>query len=303
MNRVTQYKLPRWFNLDMYHNTSKLTLAAWYDNLSWRFDLLSISDEQLTAMRDDINARFSGSDSMAFDWGPYAKGEISIRDECRIDNLKTQTIDSLRVRYVANSVADAFLRYGILGPQLADLAEKINEADIHPLQEDEILGDENRRLLDQPIDTMRREELKSFSSSKEDPRPDTIMASLGASISDDILHVEVDLSAPDQIIVKDFRAWLKTARRTYSIESKNSFTESMRQDWSDYGVLPYLDLSFWARANNLPLTDAVMGNALFPDSDVVSNVERVRKVVRPKAKWLMNPSVLQEIEAQVLRPK
>lgn len=161
----------------------------------------------------------------------------------------------------------------------------------------------NRRLLDQPIDTMRREELKSFSSSKEDPRPDTIMASLGASISDDILHVEVDLSAPDQIIVKDFRAWLKTARRTYSIESKNSFTESMRQDWSGYGVLPYLDLSLWARANNLPLTDAVMGNALFPDSDVVSNVERVRKVVRPKAKWLMNPSVLQAIEAQVLRPK
>ena len=51
------------------------------------------------------------------------------------------------------------------------------------------------------------------------------------------------------------------------------------------------------------ITDAVMGNALFPDSDVVSNVERVRKVVRPKAKWLMNPSVLQAIEAQVLRPK
>ncbi len=86
MKRVTRNKLPRWFKLSKYHNTSKLTLAAWYDNLSWRFDLLSISDEQLTAMRDDINARFSGSDSMAFDWGPYVKGEISIRDECRIDD-------------------------------------------------------------------------------------------------------------------------------------------------------------------------------------------------------------------------
>ena len=303
MKRLTANQIPKWFKLSKYDDTSKMTLATWLDNLYWRYDLLSMSDERLVAMRKEIDSHFETLETMAFENMRYARGEITYSGELRFDALETGTVNSLRVSYVAHCVADAATGYGELGPRLAKLAEKLNEAELNPVQEDEIIDGETQQLLDLPMDTFDREETHSVDRSSLDPQLVVALENLGGPMSDNVLHVQVDLSAPDKLIVEDFRTWLKVARREYSIESKNFFTESMRDDWSEYGVLPFLDLSLWARANGLEITDAIMGEALFSSRDDVDIVERMRKVVRPKASWLMNPSVLQAIEAQVLRPK
>ncbi|MCH7981902.1 MAG: hypothetical protein IID59_10380 [Proteobacteria bacterium] len=154
MKRVTTDKLPKWFKIEKYDDTLELTLAAWFDNLNWRYDMLSLSDESLVAMREEIDSHFSTLETMAFDNWRYAKGEVTYLGDQRFDALETMTVNSLRVSYVAHSIADAVQGFGEVGPRLAKLAERLNEADLHPMQEDEIIDDEAQQLLDQPIDTL-----------------------------------------------------------------------------------------------------------------------------------------------------
>lgn len=314
--RVGKDGLPEWFDVTRYDGASELTLAAWLDNLDGRYDLLSLSDKRLAELQNWLDATFSTGDTLAITWGPYAEGEIEASyhlyyDDSEFASLETPTVHPVYVSFVARWVADAIQGEGSLSRQLWGLAEKLNEAEARPMEEDEIIDDESQEFLDQPFDTAQREDFAKqreelFANdalSESSPIFAKIRELLGGPASDDSLRIEVDLGAPDKLIIEDFRNWLKAARRVYSIEMKNYFTESMRSDWAEFGVLPYLDLSIWARANSVNITDAVMGDALFPNEvGEIDLEERMRKVVRPKANWLMTPTIIQAIETQVLRP-
>ncbi len=68
--------------------------------------------------------------------------------------------------------------------------------------------------------------------------------------------------------------------------------------WAKFQILPFVDLSNWAKLEDVKIPDPVMGAALFPNEYDVSLSERIAKVVRPKAKWLTRQSVVSAIEAQ-----
>jgi hypothetical protein len=101
-------------------------------------------------------------------------------------------------------------------------------------------------------------------------------------------YVQVMLSAPDELIVEDFRKWLTSIRKDRSFEHSpvRRFTETEVRRWSAAQVLPFLDLRLAAWAANAEVPYHALGEILFPGLDVDVS-ERTRKVTAPLAEELM----------------
>lgn len=104
----------------------------------------------------------------------------------------------------------------------------------------------------------------------------------------DTAYVEVMLSAPDEVIVADFRKWLLSIRRNAAFDHSpvKRFTDIEIRRWSTNQVLPFLDirLAAWAAGTEVPYR--TIGALLFPGMDVDVG-ERARKVTAPLADELM----------------
>jgi len=62
------------------------------------------------------------------------------------------------------------------------------------------------------------------------------------------------------------------------------------------GVLPYIDLCYWAKANGKNIPNHIIGDWLFPD-DMVDVAEKIRKVTQPLAKRSVNPNFIRTLSA------
>ena len=104
--------------------------------------------------------------------------------------------------------------------------------------------------------------------------------------------------APDSMIIEDFKQWLKGARSVFNMPTKNLFSDANMASWARNQILAFIDLNIWARYEGVTITDAVMGNTLFPDEIDIDATERIRKTIRAKADYLMRPSVISAIYKQ-----
>ncbi|WP_337157962.1 DUF6387 family protein [Pseudomonas putida] len=91
--------------------------------------------------------------------------------------------------------------------------------------------------------------------------------------------ITVDLNAPDAAILKTFKEWLKK-ERTNSPEGAGTPKKPAFDWWSDYGLLPYLDLYLWSLETDNHIPDRVMANAISSDT---FGEDRLRKTVKPLA--------------------
>jgi hypothetical protein len=114
------------------------------------------------------------------------------------------------------------------------------------------------------------------------------------------LIVKVNLYATDDNIRRGFDAWLATARQATGITTaKKQYNQRDFDQWEKYRILPYLDLTMWARANNVQLTQQTLGEALFPDEIDVSLAERIRKVIDPMARKMRSHVFLETLRSQL----
>lgn len=106
-------------------------------------------------------------------------------------------------------------------------------------------------------------------------------------VPDERVLVSVNLEGAEEAIISDFVIWLKETRRAFNIQTPNTPgklpSAQEFQDWSRYMILPYLDLTLWAQAHRVDLTQHAIGLALFPDEYDVNLAERIRKVTKPLA--------------------
>jgi hypothetical protein len=114
----------------------------------------------------------------------------------------------------------------------------------------------------------------------------------------------VNLGATDEQLITDFGEWLKTHRSitNYKIREKR-FTSKDFSKWISHKVLPYLDLSLIADAENKLLTQNLLGRMLFPDEYNVDLTERIRRSVKPLAEWLLDKKTIQALSFQVRATK
>jgi len=280
-------QIPEWFNLELYADVENLSLAGWLDNLqprSYWFHGPTDEDSWITKLMRKRNTPIG---KPVVTDGKYARqttlSQSAPYDDVETPEFETGTVRSLRTAYVVNKIADVLYRREEFDQVLGQIAEKWWADGESTRLDDDIIDDDTRLILEQPIDELERR-----------------LSENAPSLS---LSAEIDLAAPDKIIIEDFRRWIKSARETFSIQSRSYFTDAMLESWSRNRLLPFIDLTIWARENNTNISDAAMGNTLFPDEFDVDLPERIRKVVRPKAHWIMQKSVLTAIEAQVMRPE
>lgn len=94
------------------------------------------------------------------------------------------------------------------------------------------------------------------------------------------IPVVVDLDQDDETLKMAFEIWLAGVRSEIGGAPK-PVSEKDFESWKKYGLLPVFDLLFWAELNELKYTDALIANAVWPDTHV-DNTERLRKVSKPK---------------------
>jgi hypothetical protein len=99
---------------------------------------------------------------------------------------------------------------------------------------------------------------------------------------------KVDLSDPDELLVKSFRACLIRARKAANLPLKvgQGKRGASFSTWKHLGVLPYIDLKLWSRINNKRLSDGMLAELICPDGE--GGEEHVRKYVQPLAFELMD---------------
>lgn len=109
----------------------------------------------------------------------------------------------------------------------------------------------------------------------------------------------IDLSATDEQLKKNFSEWLKTQRTItqYTIREKQ-FTSKDFEKWINNKVLPYLDLTLIANAEDIQLTQNKLGRLLFPDEYNIDLTERIRRSVKPLAEWLLDKKTVEAIRIQ-----
>jgi hypothetical protein len=108
--------------------------------------------------------------------------------------------------------------------------------------------------------------------------------------------VIVNLSAPKELIQKDFSAWLEMRSKEYARGIPHRFTDADLKQWHRQRVLAYLDLDLFQRVFNVTIPNHILGELLFPDETDVDVTERVRKVVKPLAESLMADGVMDALD-------
>lgn len=117
-------------------------------------------------------------------------------------------------------------------------------------------------------------------------------------------HVVIDLSATNEQIQNDLSHWLKHYRQAINDQNqKKLFTQVDFDYWVEYGVIQYLDLMLIAKIEGKKITQNKLARMIFPNEYDVDIVERVRKVTKPTAEWLIKSEIYRALSTQLAYEK
>ena len=289
MAHISFDQLPEWFSLSKYKATNELDLSGWLDNFLWRSDAVGKGYSESLSNLKELEKYLSHAETLVDGNSPYG-GPSGLRTmglykESPASGLNRSCVWSIPVEMVVGWIVRT-LSPGNLPPdpesEFYKRLAKISENYAIYLKDfgryEELFDDDSINLLSQPFDDVDHRSSKDATSLKT---------------------IAVDLNASDKTILNDFAKWLEEARKYYSALKRKHITDSDMRDWSEYKVLQYLDLSLWAKLANIEISDAVMGRALFPEEYDVALAERIRKVVRHKAKTVISSSFVWAILSQI----
>lgn len=284
MRRIKNQQLPEWFDIARYERSENLDLRGWHLNLVPRMILCDLLKEK-GKYRQQLQKCFEKHIARVDNLLVIENESDSIDDQFALTNysedaesrLTQATVRSLPASYSVWAIAQALNDDSDLSKSLLSASKKVWAID-HPAGENE-LDDMTDNLVDQPIDLLERK---------------------GTQLEDQYLHIEVDMFAPDSMIISSFQEWLKAAREVFDLPSRNLFTPAEIRKWSKFQILPFIDLTVWAELAAVKIPDQAMGVALFPNEHDVSLNERIAKVVRPMANRLTRMSIVCAIDVQSL---
>ena len=127
---------------------------------------------------------------------------------------------------------------------------------------------------------------------------DESISSQGLS-NDGNVNVVINLNVSNEQIFKELDIWLKEARaRLNEPGRKKDFNKNDYISWYNAGVLPYIDLTRWARNNNVKIPLHVMGEAIFPSANAGNKAERIRKTTKKLAFRLISNETINMLDRQ-----
>jgi hypothetical protein len=102
-----------------------------------------------------------------------------------------------------------------------------------------------------------------------------------------IAHAVVNMAAPDEQILLDFKKWLSAQRKVYGLAPIKElfFSKDRVEKWCKWRFLSYLDLYIWSVIEGITLSDTEMIEAVSNDflTDAKINYRDIyRKSIRPE---------------------
>lgn len=266
---VLQKKTPDWFSLNNYAEAKNLNSYGWWLHLARRKAALDCLDRGL-----------------GYDLSGFFKNPILSKSDIESTRAKLPLVSP-----IVNSIPQA--------PKLEGVNLYTDTVRSLPLYWLAFGEHEDSDVID-AVQNMR--DYNSTNSDKEllfTPYDLYLKEKKGVE-NDGLLMIEIDSNATDEKIIEDFAIWLKAARSEFGSTRKKAFTQITFGEWINYGVLPYLDLQIWSKSEAVRLTQNAIGEALYADQeDLYSDTtERIRRTTAPKAKWLMDSTVLRALEIQ-----
>ncbi|WP_157204938.1 DUF6387 family protein [Methylomonas methanica] len=255
--------VPEWFCLENYKDTALLTPIEWYANLYRRMAFFA------------LQSRYGNTCPPSQKTMELIKtNPVMRRDEARLYSESRFYYGKTTIKPLENR-------------DVNDLFEQLEEnscsffSDYRELRRNEPEKARNTRY--------NNEQLKSFFHSP-----------FSSAYSFDKAFSSVNLRATDEHLIQDFKSFLAKARESHpKTVIKRRFTELDYKEWSEYKVLPYLDLKIWSSVSGYRLTNTVIGNTLFPKEFEIDTTERIRRTTKPKAEMLLNSSIIDAFGVQV----
>lgn len=116
-------------------------------------------------------------------------------------------------------------------------------------------------------------------------------------------NINVDLSASDEQIKKDFSEWLKNKKRPKnSYKHKTNFKSCNLGEWVDLSLLPFIDLYLFFKANEIEVKTEKFAAWLFPEHSEYRGIDRFI-TVQKRSKWLLNSSTIDQITSLLYSEK
>ncbi len=113
-------------------------------------------------------------------------------------------------------------------------------------------------------------------------------------------HITVNLSAPDEQVISDFKAWLSEQRSVTELKpAKKNITNNNMRDWIKDRLLPYIDLVIINAVDGLGLTQVAIANLVHSDNVNVDAVDRTRRTTKPKALKLFTYDIVEQLGIQI----
>lgn len=259
-------KLPSWFSISSYKGTESFKPEDWYINILARLEPSYIEELENGILESPLVERVP-TDVLDRTHGPTLQHasamELSVRD----------------ARYICS--------------QTKDLQDLIDTEDYW----DERMWEEDFGL---PIkDKIGANRFNDLSSSQEFDAmyrsPFVTRYPIMEDWIDSESYIRINLQAKDKEILADIQALLVELRAREKEQLSNAPIASNLKTvwlkganldkWRTYEILAYIDLTNWAKVNNINLPYHFLGKALFPkvyDTDIT---DRVRRTVKPLADY------------------
>lgn len=98
--------------------------------------------------------------------------------------------------------------------------------------------------------------------------------------------IGIDLSVNDELLVEQFKNWLKNKREENQINISKRLSDNTFLKVKQYKIIPYIDLLLWGELTKNSLTYKEQANLLYSD-DLHKDGEYVRNTIKPFAEKLL----------------
>jgi hypothetical protein len=279
-----------WFDLKNYEVLTSLSIEDWASVLESRHYINGLcdyakgkSDEDfewdLQAMADDLKAGHFGAD---------AKVDCYINHDRATEKLIGHPFSTTSVDVLRNYQAWEMAEDKWPGPE-SNAFQKMRDEWLKPRE-----------------DGKDRDDLLEAAHAPYDLR---FKQYLNRDYIPFLLHLVVDLNAPDEQVLNDMKYLLPLYRKItgYRIPKKLAhkklFTQKTFDYWIEYGLIPYLDLVLIAKIEDKEITQGKLAELIFPDEFEVDGKYRIRTITKPEAERLMEDATIWALMRQAADEK
>ncbi|MDB5762453.1 MAG: hypothetical protein JWQ21_1448 [Herminiimonas sp.] len=271
--------LPNWFSLEKYALASDFQLNDWLNAFQLRYYLFLLKDawdedKLKDPSIDEMPAALYEDFKHIQDSGANAHKALWYRDYTKDFSSSVTSIDVWEVFTIAENIGSETGGGKSIYKELYD-------------QHEASLIEREGELIDSPL------ELMECAHNAMEPNSFPLHQ---------IAFAKIDLSAPETTILSNFEKWLRQVRASHKHVKEvrqRKFSKKDTFNWFQSGVLPYLDIVFWAEREGVEISNRVIENAIFPIDRQINVAEVLKVTTIPLAEKVWSGDIVNSLEADL----